>query len=175
MNTSEKAQLKLPSAAASLSGWDCGTRILGENILSDIFLSEMIEKACPELKNRTPPEGELSIEVFPAKDTGCVFYISPKKRRSSENIRAIITAGGIKELFGICRSLTRMGVMSENSLLTGEKHCLRLVADIPKSAALPEGSVTLADDISLACIKEHGRVIIPHNALNTLLSLNFNA
>ena len=81
----------------------------------------------------------------------------------------------IKELFGICRSLTRMGVMSENSLLTGEKHCLRLVADIPKSAALPEGSVTLADDISLACIKEHGRVIIPHNALNTLLSLNFNA
>lgn len=78
-------------------------------------------------------------------------------------------------LFGICRSLTRMGVMSENSLLTGEKHCLRLVADIPKSAALPEGSVTLADDISLACIKEHGRVIIPHNALNTLLSLNFNA
>lgn len=65
-----------------------------------------------------------------------------------------------------------MGVMSENSLLTGEKHCLRLVADIPKSAALPEGSVTLADDISLACIKEHGRVIIPHNALNTLLSLN---
>ena len=175
MNTSEKAQLKLPSAAASLSGWDCGTNDLGENILSDIFLSEMIEKACPELKNRTPPEGELSIEVFPAKDTGCVFYISPKKRRSSENIRAIITAGGIKELFGICRSLTRMGVMSENSLLTGEKHCLRLVADIPKSAALPEGSVTLADDISLACIKEHGRVIIPHNALNTLLSLNFNA
>lgn len=174
MNTSEKAQLKLPSAAASLSGWDCGTRILGK-ISFPTFFSRNDRKACPELKNRTPPEGELSIEVFPAKDTGCVFYISPKKRRSSENIRAIITAGGIKELFGICRSLTRMGVMSENSLLTGEKHCLRLVADIPKSAALPEGSVILADDISLACIKEHGRVIIPHNALNTLLSLNFNA
>lgn len=170
-----KSTVKVTVSGSELERLGLRYEDLGENILSDIFLSEMIEKACPELKNRTPPEGELSIEVFPAKDTGCVFYISPKKRRSSENIRAIITAGGIKELFGICRSLTRMGVMSENSLLTGEKHCLRLVADIPKSAALPEGSVTLADDISLACIKEHGRVIIPHNALNTLLSLNFSA
>ena len=148
-----KSTVKVTVSGSELERLGLRYEDLGENILSDIFLSEMIEKACPELKNRTPPEGELSIEVFPAKDTGCVFYISPKKRRSSENIRAIITAGGIKELFGICR----------------------LVADIPKSAALPEGSVTLADDISLACIKEHGRVIIPHNALNTLLSLNFNA
>ena len=82
-----KSTVKVTVSGSELERLGLRYEDLGENILSDIFLSEMIEKACPELKNRTPPEGELSIEVFPAKDTGCVFYISPKKRRSSENHR----------------------------------------------------------------------------------------
>ena len=79
-----KSTVKVTVSGSELERLGLRYEDLGENILSDIFLSEMIEKACPELKNRTPPEGELSIEVFPAKDTGCVFYISPKKRRSSD-------------------------------------------------------------------------------------------
>ena len=103
-----KSTVKVTVSGSELERLGLRYEDLGENILSDIFLSEMIEKACPELKNRTPPEGELSIEVFPAKDTGCVFYISPKKRRSSENIRAIITAGGIKAVRISCDRVSRI-------------------------------------------------------------------
>lgn len=170
-----KSTVKVTVSGSELERLGLRYEDLGENILSDIFLSGMIEKACPELKSRTPPEGELSIEVFPAKDTGCVFYISPKKCRRCPNIRTIITVSDIEELFSLCRTLSRMGVSSESSRLFGEKHCLRLEADIPKGAVLPEGSLFPADDISLACIKEHGRTIIPRNALNTVLSLSFSA
>lgn len=72
-----KSTVKVTVSGSELERLGLRYEDLGENILSDIF-SRNDRKACPELKNRTPPEGELSIEVFPAKDTGCVFYISPK-------------------------------------------------------------------------------------------------
>ena len=57
-----KSTVKVTVSGSELERLGLRYEDLGENILSDIFLSEMIEKACPELKNRTPPEGELSIE-----------------------------------------------------------------------------------------------------------------
>ena len=54
-----KSTVKVTVSGSELERLGLRYEDLGENILSDIFLSEMIEKACPELKNRTPPELSL--------------------------------------------------------------------------------------------------------------------
>ena len=114
--------------------------------------------------------GEQSVEIFPSRDSGCVIYISPVYRKQDTVLHSIITVYSVKSLIRLCRILYRMSVPSAQTLVTGEKCCLRLVAALPREI---EGyNIVPADENALAFINEHGRVIIPENAVDTVLKIS---
>lgn len=147
----------------------------GENPLSLMLISGLIEKIYPESR-----ASQLSIEVFPSKDSGCILYLSPvSPGKALPPVRTIITSDSVDGMMKVCRVIARSGVPSKNSVIIGEYGLLRLIADLPAdspsvtAAILKNASLANADSSSVACVLERGEVIIPKNAVESMLKLGY--
>lgn len=166
-----KSTLKITVSAAELSSMGLRREdIDGKSPMSRLLVSEILEKLRPQLDSGSLMDGEQSVEIFPSRDSGCVIYISPVYRKQDTVLRYIITVYSVNSLIRLCRLLYRMSVPSADTIITGEKGCLRLIAALPREI---EGyNIVPADENSLACINEHGRVIIRENAVETVLKIS---
>lgn len=145
----------------------------GKTPLSVMLLSGLIERIYPDSGS-----AQLNIEVFPSKDQGCVLYISPvSPEKTASDIRTIITADSVEKLVSVCRMISEAGITVKNSAVIGEKELLRLIADLPSDSAplisslMKISGIAKAEDNAVAHVMEHGSVIIPRNAVETVLRL----
>lgn len=141
----------------------------GKSPLSVMLLSGLIEKIYPG-----GGSSQLNIEVFAAKDGGCVLYISDisPSAKAAATVKTIITVYSVDDLVSVCRIVSKAGICPKNSAVIGEKGRLRLVVGLPAdqpaliSELLAFSWLENADDHALAHILEHGRVMIPQNAVD---------
>lgn len=166
-----RSTLKIILNSAELSSMGLRREeIDGKNPVSRLLVLKFLEKLRPQLDSSPAANVSQSIEMFPLGDWGCVIYVYPVFRKQASLLRSVITVYSVNSLIRLCRILYRMSVPSAKTLVTGEKSCLRLVAPLPCGI---EGYYAVpADENALACIKEHGRIIIPDNAVETVLKIS---
>lgn len=135
------------------------------------LISEMVRKAFPEKGKYT-----VSIEIIPVKWGGCVFIMTRKPQYAGIS-PMIITTESAEELMGICKKIKSLNISCPESAVTGGNGYLRLIVRLPDDILLYEslsekGAILPADEIVLAKLSEHDKVVIPKNAVEILSGLS---
>lgn len=158
------------------------------NPLTVSILLKFIDRSCGSL-NRFLSESSLSdldgrsrlfTEIFPAKDGGCIFYISSSEGSIlTENLKSyVIVTDSPEDLLRAAYTIkNRMGANLCSSTLSADEASFKLTADIPSSDSKLKSVLTCrvklepADESVMAHINEHCRTVIGENAVEKLSAL----
>lgn len=145
----------------------------GKSPLAVMLLSGLVEKVYPGCDI-----GKLNAEVFHTGDSGCILYLSKTSEEQVDSfVKTVITADSVEKLISLCGLLSRMDIDAGSSIVVGEKSALRLIVSLPDDHPALTGmlmrraELVRGDSHVIAHIMEHGRVIVPANAVETLAKL----